>query len=79
MKPHVSYLKKYYKINKFIFSGRQIPRTGGIILCSAKDLKEVEEIIDEDPFITNMLARYEIIPFQASMYSENFKSVLDHL
>lgn len=79
MKPHVDFLKKYYKLNKFIFSGRQIPRTGGIILCSADTREEVEDILREDPFVNSGAANYEIITFQASMYSGKFKSVLEHL
>jgi uncharacterized protein YciI len=79
MKVHVAYLKKYYKLNKFIVSGRQVPRKGGIILCYADDLKEVKTIMNEDPFYINQAARYKIIPFLASMCSGNFKLVLNGL
>ncbi len=79
MKIHVAYLKKYYKLNKFIVSGRQVPRKGGIILCYADTLKEVKTIIDEDPFMTHAAARYKITAFLASMYSKNFGSVLNGL
>ena len=79
MKIHVAYLKKYYKLNKFIVSGRQLPRKGGIILCYAETLKEVKIIIDEDPFMVHGAAKYKIIPFLASMYSKNFGAVLNDL
>lgn len=42
---HISFLEKYYASNKFICSGRQEPRTGGIILSNAKDKIEVNSMI----------------------------------
>lgn len=79
MPVHVTYLKKYYKLNKFIVSGRQVPRKGGIILCYADDLTEVNGIVAEDPFIENGAATYKIIRFRASMSSSNFKALLDKI
>ena len=79
MKVHVTYLRKYYKLNKFIVSGRQVPRKGGIILCYAGSVKEVESIVEEDPFVQQGAATYKIITFNASMSSSNFKLLLDEL
>lgn len=64
MDAHHAYLDKYYQSGHFIFSGRKQPRTGGLILCRAKNLREVEAIISEDPFDQNSLAMYDIIEFQ---------------
>lgn len=36
MTEHVKFLQKYYKLNKFVASGRKVPRTGGIILALAR-------------------------------------------
>jgi uncharacterized protein YciI len=60
---HIEYLEKYYSLQKFIFSGRRNPRIGGVILCNAKDRKEVESIIEQDPFYIKKIAKYEIIEF----------------
>ena len=79
MKSHVTYLKKYYKLKKFIVSGRQIPRTGGVILCTAANLKEVETIVKEDPFVNKKAADYKIINFRPSMSSAEFTTLLDGL
>ena len=79
VKPHVAYLKKYYKLNKFIVSGRQIPRTGGIILCAADDFNEVEAIVKKDPFVKKKAAGYSIIKFLSSMCSTDFTSLLHAL
>ncbi len=70
---HISYLEKYYSLKKFICSGRQNPRTGGVILCNAGDINEVNEIIKEDPFYSRKIAEYEIIEFLPTKYDERFK------
>ena len=73
---HIVFLEKYYDINKFICSGRQEPRTGGIILCNAKDKIEVNSIIKEDPFYINNIAKYEIIEFIPTNYADGFRKFI---
>ena len=73
---HVEYLNKYYTLGKFICSGRQNPRIGGIILCTAKDINEVNTIIKDDPFYYNKLAEYEIIEFSPTKYADELKPLL---
>lgn len=70
---HITFLNKYYANNNFVCSGRKNPRTGGVILCNAKNMKEVEEIINEDPFKKNRIANYDIVEFQPTKYAEDFK------
>lgn len=50
---HRLYLEKFYQSGNFIVSGRQVPRTGGIILCNAATREEAETISRQDPFHTN--------------------------
>lgn len=76
LKEHVMFLEKYYALNKFICSGRQEPRTGGIILCNAKDKDEVNSIIKEDHFYINQVAKYEIIEFIPTKYADGFKEFI---
>lgn len=70
---HRNYLDKYYNLNKFIFSGPQTPRTGGVILCRAENKPEVQQIISEDPFYLHKLATYEIIEFEPLKYAAAFE------
>ena len=70
---HIIFLEKYYDLDKFICSGRQEPRTGGIILCNGKDKTEVNSIIKEDPFYKNDIAKYEIIEFIPTKYADGFE------
>jgi len=76
MTDHVKFLRKYYKLNKFITSGRKVPRTGGIILALANSKEEIEQIISEDPFYLHKLAEFTITEFQTSQYHPAMKNVL---
>lgn len=66
MPEHVKYLNKYYKLNKFVASGRKIPRTGGIILSIANSKEEIDQIIREDPFYRLKLAEFKVTEFHTS-------------
>ena len=73
---HVKYLKKYYKKNLFVASGRKVPRTGGVILCIAESEKEVNKIIAEDPFYKLKLAEFKVTEFLASQYHPDLDGLL---
>lgn len=75
LEAHIDFLNKYYTLKKFICSGRQNPRTGGIILCKCSDRNEVEAIIKEDPFYDKKLVEYEMIEFIPTKYAEEFKQL----
>ncbi|SFA47116.1 Uncharacterized conserved protein YciI, contains a putative active-site phosphohistidine [Pedobacter suwonensis] len=76
MGAHVRYLKKYYKQNVFVASGRKVPRTGGIILAIAKDEAELKKILMEDPFYKHRLADFKITHFLTSQYHPDLESLL---
>jgi len=73
---HIEYLEKYYSLQKFIFSGRRNPRTGGVIICNAKDKNEVQSIIEEDPFYNKKIAEYEIIEFLPTKCAKGLESFI---
>ena len=66
MAAHVIFLKKYYASGNFLVSGRKIPRDGGIILAVGKSRRQIEAIVEEDPFYEHRLADFRIIEFRAS-------------
>jgi len=76
MSEHVKFLKKYYKENIFVASGRKVPRTGGIILALADSQQQVEEIIQEDPFYIHQLADFTITEFLTSQYHPELRTLL---
>jgi uncharacterized protein YciI len=76
MGSHVTFLRKYYKKNVFIASGRKVPRTGGIILAQASSREEVENIMAEDPFIIHHLAEFTTTEFLTSQVHPSLKGLL---
>ncbi|RZA03605.1 MAG: GTP cyclohydrolase [Sphingobacteriaceae bacterium] len=77
MADHVKYLRKYYKKNVFVVSGRKVPRTGGIILVLTDSREDVEKIIKEDPFYKYELAEFTITEFLTSQYHPDLKDFLN--
>jgi uncharacterized protein YciI len=72
MERHVQFLNRYYNSGKFIASGRKVPRDGGVILATANDRKEIEDIITQDPFYQHQLADYRITEFVVGKKAQHF-------
>jgi uncharacterized protein YciI len=73
MAKHLAFLQKHYTNGTFLVSGRQVPRTGGIIIARGKDRTAVEQIMDQDPFIKGKLASFDIVEFVASQIGNGLK------
>jgi len=74
MRAHVAFLRRYYAAGNFLMSGRQIPRTGGIIVAMADSRERIEAIMAEDPFCRHGLAEARIIEFRASQHADDVPS-----
>lgn len=74
---HIQFLDKYYSLGKFICSGRRIPRVGGVILCNAQNMQEVQDLIKEDSFYQKEIAKYTIMEFSPTKYADGFEKFLD--
>ncbi|HXD77121.1 MAG TPA: YciI family protein [Puia sp.] len=72
MEAHVAFLQKHFKSGHFLVAGRQVPRTGGVIIASAKDRPAVERITAEDPFLKKKLASADIVEFKAGTVGPGF-------
>ncbi|MBF8983829.1 GTP cyclohydrolase [Lutibacter sp. B2] len=77
LEKHVEYIKEQYSKGLFIASGRKVPRTGGVILSNVKDKEELMDVLKEDPFYKNEVAKYEVIEFVPSMTSKELNFLLD--
>ena len=73
MAAHVVYLKKYYASGHFLVSGRKLPRDGGIILAVGRSRRQIEAIVEEDPFCTRGLADFRVIEFRASQRADDIQ------
>jgi uncharacterized protein YciI len=77
MPEHVAWLKKHYAAGRFLVSGRKIPRDGGIILAVGESREQIEQLVQEDPFITHGLARSRVIEFRASQRAKNIDRLIE--
>src|SRR5689334_20687236 len=77
MKAHVAFLKKYYAAGNFLISGRQIPRTGGIIVAVGESKEKIEAIMKEDPFWLHGLADVRVIEFRASQKADDIQKRIE--
>lgn len=74
---HKVFLDEYVNKGKFICCGRKKMRTGEFILCKAKNRKEVQQIVAEDPFDKNQLAVFEIVEYEVTALTKDFEPLLE--
>ena len=77
MAAHVIFLKKYYAAGNFLVSGRKIPRDGGVILAVGKNRRQIEAIVEEDPFYEHGLADFRIVEFRASQRADDIQKRIE--
>lgn len=70
---HREYLKEGYEKGFLLASGPRIPKDGGIIIGRFNDMASARRFSENDPFILENLARYEILCFEAVLH----KDILD--
>jgi uncharacterized protein YciI len=76
MRAHIAYLKKHYAAGRFVASGRQHPRVGGIILAVGESRDQIEAIAREDPFCARGLADFRVIEFRVSQRADNVQQLI---
>lgn len=74
---HAAYLREHYAGGTFLFSGRQRPPAGGVIVTGDVDRARVERIIATDPYVTEGAAQYTVIEFGPTMVSDALREALD--
>jgi uncharacterized protein YciI len=77
MRKHIAWLNEHYDAGRFVVSGRQVPRTGGVIVARGDDREEIERIAASDPFVSGGVATCEVVQFRASQTAEGFEARLD--
>lgn len=58
---HQAFLDECYQSGHFLLSGRQVPRTGGLILARGKSRSGIEKLLQRDPFHLAQAAVYQVI------------------
>jgi uncharacterized protein YciI len=76
MRDHMKWLNRQYAQGRFVVSGRQLPRTGGVIVARGDDRAEMEALAASDPFVSGGVATVEAIQFRASQSAPELKDLL---
>ncbi|WP_428558996.1 MAG: YciI family protein [Solidesulfovibrio sp. DCME] len=66
LEEHIRFLEGHYAQGTFVLSGRQVPRTGGLILARADSREALMAVLAGDPFWREGAARYEVVEFVPS-------------
>ena len=77
MRAHVKFLQEQYAARTFVASGRQVPRTGGVILARGPSKDALVELMQRDPFVQNGVATFEVIEFRTSQSDPGFAAFAD--
>lgn len=76
---HVRFLDEQYAAGIFLASGRQVPRTGGVILARAASRAALDAILARDPFAQHKAARYDVVEFAPSKAAPELACLLEPL
>jgi len=79
LKAHRDFLETYYQKGTFLASGPKIPRTGGVIIAFGSDKGALENILKQDPFAKEGIARYSITEFSPVKYQPAIQPFLETL
>lgn len=75
MDPHMVWLKKHYESGLFVASGRQVPRTGGVIFARSGDREALQAVLARDPFVQGGVARVDVTEFVPSMTAPSIEAL----
>lgn len=74
---HIEFLNEQYRLGYFHFSGRKVPRTGGVIVAAVKDRSKLDQILEQDPFYRENLASYEVTEIVPTKSSQALKFLVE--
>jgi uncharacterized protein YciI len=74
---HAAWLDRHYTAGRFLASGRQVPRRGGVVLAALPDRADAEAVTAEDPFVRAGAAEYEIVEFSPTKVAPGLERLLE--
>lgn len=72
---HVAFLDENFAAGRFLAAGRQVPRTGGVILARAGSRQELEQVLGQDPFRQAGAAEYGVVEFTPNRVAEGLEAL----
>ncbi|MBX3589809.1 MAG: GTP cyclohydrolase [Burkholderiaceae bacterium] len=73
---HREFLDRHFAAGRFVASGPQVPRIGGVILARVGSRSELDEILAADPFYGAKVAQYQVIEFSPTKFADGAADVL---
>ncbi|WDE11844.1 YciI family protein [Thalassomonas haliotis] len=73
---HRDYMAKQYETGKMLFGGRKVPREGGIIVSKHDSLHDLMQVMENDPFIINKVATFDVVEFEPVMRAEQLQGLI---
>ena len=74
---HRKFLEENYQAGLFLLSGPREPRNGGVILAQCGSKADLAKVLEQDPFVIEGAATYEIIEFKATRTGKALRFLLD--
>lgn len=75
LEAHRAFLDQCIAKNYLLVTGPKEPRTGGILIALLDDQAELENILSQDPYLLNHVAKYEYIKFKPVKYHPALNSL----
>ncbi|MFT6327575.1 MAG: hypothetical protein ACJAYK_002571 [Crocinitomicaceae bacterium] len=76
MSGHKEWIKIGIEQDRFLIVASIEPASGGAIIARANSLKEIERIVDSDPFVINDVVKPEVIEISPSMTSKELEFLI---
>ena len=76
LRDHVAWLDQQYADGVFLASGRQVPRTGGVILAAGTSRADLDRRLALDPFRLRGLAEHAVTEFVPSRVADGLGNLL---
>lgn len=70
---HSVWVKKYIDNGIFLFAGPKKSKLGGAILVKSIDKSTLMNILQEDSYVQNDIAEYQVIDFHCKLYSKELQ------
>lgn len=78
LQAHRDFLDYHFKQGLFLAAGHLKPRTGDIIIALTNDRKQLESVLQEDPYYLADLAHYTLTEFTPASHRDEIKDLILH-
>jgi uncharacterized protein YciI len=67
---HLEFLGKGFDEGRYVMAGRRVPPEGGVVIARGTDEAAVAELTEQDPYVVNGVAEYELVRFHVGLTEE---------